>query len=117
MRTKNFVLFQVPGHGYILVILTWDGKTLTLTVYQGINVYQDSATVPDDPDNDYIWSLVCLPAQPLFVGHVPWPFDDDPAIPGSYSGNICLLYFTDKLYDNADAAKADVLLDYVGPPV
>ncbi|XP_013414526.1 uncharacterized protein LOC106176608 [Lingula anatina] len=107
------VSVHAPGGGYILVIVIWDGKTLTLAVFAGGNLYVNSVTVSNV---DYPWSIVCLPAQPLFVGYVPWPFDDDPALPGSYSGNICLLFFTDKRYDNPDAIKADILLDYVGPP-
>ncbi|XP_013406925.1 uncharacterized protein LOC106171233 [Lingula anatina] len=109
------VSVTAPGAGYIGVIVTWDGKTLILTVYAGGAVYQDSATVPDDPDNDFIWSIVCEPQEPLFVGHVP-PKYSVPGLPGSYSGNICLLFFTDKLYPNAEAVKADMQIDYYGPP-
>ncbi|XP_013414525.1 uncharacterized protein LOC106176607 [Lingula anatina] len=108
------VSVTAPPAGYALVILRWDGKVLTLTLIDDGIVYQDSAQVLEDPDNDFIWSIVCLPQQPLFVGYVPSDYNK-PGLPGSYSGNICLLYFTDKLYDNDDDVEADIRLDYIGP--
>ncbi|XP_013414529.1 uncharacterized protein LOC106176609 [Lingula anatina] len=107
---------DAPGAGYVLVILRWNGKVLTLTVYAGDAAYESFVIAPIVPDHDFKWSIVCLPQEPLFVGYVP-PTYNVPGLPGSFSGNICLLYFTDKVYENAEPARVDVMADYSGPAI
>ncbi|XP_023932967.1 uncharacterized protein LOC112041250 [Lingula anatina] len=110
-KTTLEVSVTAPGAGFLAVVLRFDGTTLTLSVYdESGNLYQDSVNAPGEAAIP--WAIFYPPQEPLFVGHVPADANPPPGLPGSYSGKICMLYFTDELSDDD---IGDILGLYSGP--